>query len=178
MFPNSILIFTPSRWRGAFGSSYVVVNRVSNKQNITECQSKEEGIVFHSFLTAQTPSVVLMLSSHYLALHFVPTATSPWQHKWDAANFKWESDKLECFKWRFVLQIRKHTVSTLPCCTWHTLCGSRCLCTSPWRMCASCHLLCVNNNSTVLWEGVTNNLSLRKLYSVIGRDLQLWNLIS
>lgn len=33
------------------------------------------------------------------------------------------------------------------------------------HVCGSCHLLCINNNSTALWEGVTNNLSLRKLSS-------------
>lgn len=33
------------------------------------------------------------------------------------------------------------------------------------HLCGSCHLLCVNNNSAALWEGVANNLSLRKLSS-------------
>lgn len=135
-----------------------------------------EEIIVHSILMAQTRLLVWMFSSHYLSLHFVPTAASLWHPLCTSEILPTSSGKMTLCKvltmQSRIINEEAHSVSFTVLYLTHPLWLQV---SAHHRVCGSCHLLCINNNSTALWEGVTNNLSLRKLSSFRDCNYDLWN---
>lgn len=112
---------------------------------------------------------VNVFKSFFLALHFVPTAASLWHPLCTSEILPTSSGKMTLCKvltmQSRIINEEAHSVSFTVLYLTHPLWLQVSLHITVMHLCGSCHLLCVNNNSAALWEGVTNNLSLRKLSS-------------